>query len=100
MESWLKSLPVGALDKWLAFDSIEPIGEQWRQSAKILHAIWSGINFSAVANGAKDVKPFDEDDFMPSRYQRIKKRERVKLLMGDACKRAFNSLKAICLLKK
>lgn len=64
---WASSLPSGALNQWLAFDSIEPIGEEWMQTAKILEALYLPIYARA------EREPPDAADLMPERFQRPRK---------------------------
>lgn len=59
VQAWLRSLPRGALNFWEAFDSVEPIGEQWRQAATIA--------WSASLDKFKEAP--DQESFMPPRYQ-------------------------------
>jgi hypothetical protein len=65
---WAESLPDGALTQWLAWEQIEPIGEQWKQTAGIIHA----INVPLYARTGQEL-PTDED-FMPDRYKRPKRK--------------------------
>ena len=64
---WASSLPSGALNQWLAFDSIEPIGEEWMQTAKILEALYLPIYAKAGHNAP------DASDLMPDRFTRPRK---------------------------
>lgn len=64
VQAWLRSLPRGALNFWEAFDSVEPIGEQWSQTAMLAWA-------STIENFRDPKEP---DDFMPPRYRRKKRR--------------------------
>lgn len=64
VRAWLRALPRGALNFWEAFDAVEPIGEQWRQTAQLT---W--------ANTLENFKePREPDDFMPPRFRRKKRR--------------------------
>lgn len=65
--AWVQSLPSGVLNQWLAFDSIEPIGEDWMQTAKILEALYLPIYAKAGHNAP------DASDLMPDRFTRPKK---------------------------
>jgi hypothetical protein len=76
--AWIKSLPSGALNQWIAFDSIEPIGEEWKQTASIVHA----INLPLYARAGQEMP--DVADFMPSRYRRPK--SSAKTILKQAAK--------------
>ena len=65
--AWVESMPSGALSQWLAFDSIEPIGEDWMQTAKILEALYLPIYAKAGSDAPEAA------DYMPERYRRPKK---------------------------
>lgn len=71
--AWMQSLPSGALDQWIAFDSIEPIGEEWEQTASIVHA----INLPLFAKAGQAMP--EVADFMPSRYKRPKRSAKTML---------------------
>jgi hypothetical protein len=71
--AWMKSLPSGALNQWIAFDSIEPIGEEWEQTASIVHA----INLPLYARAGQEMP--DVVDFMPMRYRRPKRSAKAVL---------------------
>jgi hypothetical protein len=74
--AWMKSLPSGALDQWIAFDSIEPIGEEWEQTASIVHA----INLPLFARAGQAMP--EVADFMPSRYKRPKRSAKSMLMQA------------------
>lgn len=67
MDAWLRTLPRGTLDKWLAFDSIEPIGEQRLQTAEIT-AILHRLTAYTLATQGNEMAPIDIDGYMPPRY--------------------------------
>lgn len=64
VRAWLASLPRGALNFWEAFDAVEPIGEQWGQTAMLAWA-------STIENFREPKEP---EDFMPVRFRRKKRR--------------------------
>jgi hypothetical protein len=68
VEAWLSSLPQGALDFWMAFDQVNPIGDEWFQTALIAQ----NASLQTYAQAGVDVP--EVDDFMPARYKRRKKR--------------------------
>jgi hypothetical protein len=76
--AWMRSLPSGTLDRWIAFDSIEPIGEEWEQTASIVHA----INLPLFARAGQAMP--EVADFMPSRYKRPKRS--AKSMLKQAAK--------------
>jgi hypothetical protein len=61
----MRNLPRGALDAWLAFDRVEPIGEEWLRTAVIAQQ----ASFGAYCHAG--VKGPELEDFMPPRYDRI-----------------------------
>lgn len=65
----MKTLPRGALDQWLAFDSVEPIGEQWAQTAKLASLLSQSIGLQMATAGVKS-ECVTEADCMPARYHR------------------------------
>jgi hypothetical protein len=65
---WVRSLPAGVLNQWIAFDHVEPIGDDWRQTASIVRAVL----IPAFANASAEFP--DVDDFMPDHYLRPKKK--------------------------
>lgn len=64
--AWLASVPAGKLNQWIAWDTIEPMGENWMQTAKILEALYLPI----YARGDED--PPTAADLMPDRFYRPK----------------------------
>lgn len=68
MERWLTQIPPRVLDFWEAFDRIEPIGDQWQQTAMIAQQLSQGHSFQMAAVGKNyDPKPYK--DFMPARWK-------------------------------
>jgi hypothetical protein len=63
----MKTLPRGALDFWLAFDSIEPIGDEYYRDALVARS----AAMYAYCKAGKDIP--DVEDFMPGRYKRMPK---------------------------
>jgi hypothetical protein len=55
------------LDFWEAFDSVEPIGEQWRQTAETNTLIERLIEWHAAQTG-QSFEPATVDSNMPHRY--------------------------------
>lgn len=55
------------LDFWEAFDRVDPIGDDWHQSAMLAMQIYQCYSAIMARGGqATDPKPFD--DFMPPRW--------------------------------
>lgn len=80
VQAWLRSLPRGALNFWEAFDSVEPIGEHWRQAATVA--------WSASLDKFKEVR--DPDEFMPPRFRPPP--QRLELPTADEMANQFRSL--------
>ena len=55
------------LNQWLAWEQVEPIGEDWMQTAKILEALYLPI----YAKHGSDAP--EASDLMPDRYRRPRK---------------------------
>lgn len=70
-------LPAGALAQWVAWDRVEPMGEQWLQTATI--AQYSSLD--VFVRGGRDCP--EVEDFMPARYAR-KKVSLKSILMDTA----------------
>ncbi len=61
--AWLRSLPSDSfLNQWMAFDRIEPIGEEWQQTSMLA----SQVVMESYAKAGLD--PPKWEDFMPPRY--------------------------------
>lgn len=69
VEAWLDSVSPRVLDFWQAFDSIEPIGEQWRQTAETNALLSRIVEFQAAKLGMELQKTTIED-CMPQRFKR------------------------------
>ena len=67
MDAWLQTLPRGTLDKWVEFDSIEPIGEQRLQTAEITAILHRLTAYILAGQGIK-MAPLNIDGYMPPRY--------------------------------
>ena len=73
----MRKLPRGTLDKWLEFDSVEPIGEQRLQTAEIT-ALLHRLTTHTLASYGTDMKPIKIDGYMPPRYVPNEKPKPVK----------------------
>jgi len=67
VDAWMRKLPRGTLDKWLEFDSIEPIGEQRLQTAEITALLYR-LTVHTLAHNGVPMKPINIDGYMPPRY--------------------------------
>lgn len=85
VRGWLRTLPRGALDFWEAFDMVEPIGEQWSQTAQ--------LTWASTLDVFKE--PKEPDDFMPPRFIRPTKEVAAKLPTQDEAKQQFDSFLGI-----
>lgn len=68
VEAWLQSLPGGALDFWMAFDQLQPIGDEWFQTALVAQQ----ASFGAFAQAGVDIP--EVESFMPARYKPRKRK--------------------------
>lgn len=57
------------LDFWIAFDAIEPIGDQWEQTAGIRESLAAIYGILAWQND-RSADVATAMDFMPTRYRR------------------------------
>ncbi len=67
VHSWLEKLPDGALTFWEAFDRVEPIGDEWEQTAMIMEKLLVKLYAQAKMD------PPSWQDLMPPRYKRVRK---------------------------
>jgi len=67
------------LRQWEAFDAVEPIGEQWHQTAQLTYWIKQLVDIEIMKSGGK---PNNADvlDFMPPRFSKPKQ-PKAKLKM-------------------
>lgn len=91
---WLEEVNPNVLDFWQAFDSIEPIGENWRQAAQITTIVERLIEFTAAINGSENFTPSTIDDNMPARYHREKKAKVLSDAKPQDSNLQFHSLAA------
>jgi hypothetical protein len=70
------------MDFWMAFDSVEPIGESWRQTAETNSMLSNVIAYQAAGMGIK-IDPGTIEDNMPSRYMRAKRPKEAKSIPSD-----------------
>ena len=84
---WLRSLPTGVLNQWMAYDMVDPLGEQWRQTASTIQAVLT----PAFANARAELPEIDV--FMPEHCLRsqkklssvlFKSKDEAKLIAGKA----------------
>ena len=87
---WLKSLPSGVLSQWMAYDMIDPLGEQWKQTASTIQAVLT----PAFANARAELP--EVDVFMPEHCLRPQKKlSSVLFKSGDETKRIADKAKAV-----
>jgi hypothetical protein len=60
------------LDKWAAFDAVEPIGERWLQTAQLTTMVERLIEQNALHRGFDKFTPTTIENNMPPRYRREK----------------------------
>lgn len=85
VNAWLKSLPAGSLDYWLAFDRVEPIGEERLQHAELMQQVAAQL----MVHAKIDLP--EVEDFMPARFERTKK-QKPKLPDQSQMKSMFNQI--------
>ena len=72
VEAWLDRVPARVLDFWQAFDSLEPIGEHWKQTAETNALLAKLVDFQAAKIGV-ELEPTTVEDCMPARFRRKQK---------------------------
>ena len=63
---WVRSIPAGQLNQWVAWDRVEPMGEAWLQTATLAQA----AHLDLFVRAGRDCPEIE--DFMPVRYARKK----------------------------
>lgn len=66
---------------WEAFDRVEPIGQQWRQTAQMQSSLSLLGSTILVAHGFESREPFGWQDYMPPRFKRLP--QDVKTVTND-----------------
>jgi hypothetical protein len=67
----MTEVPARVLDFWTAFDRIEPIGDQWEQTATLAQTLSQGHAVTMACAGQElKSKPYTE--FMPARWEEVK----------------------------
>lgn len=69
---WLDRVDRSVLDFWIAFDSIEPIGDEWQQIAEVKQLLTQLAAFIVAKYGINLEIPVS-DELMPDRYRREKR---------------------------
>lgn len=87
VDQWLTETPARVLDYWEAFDRVEPIGDQWLQTAQICEMLSRGHTVAMAAVGQK-LEPKTIEDLMPARWVAPKTRKAPKRGLGLNAMRA------------
>jgi len=98
VEAWMDSVPQRVLDFWQAFDLVEPIGEQWLQTAETNQLIARLVEHEAARLGV-EMTPTTIEELMPQRFMREKK-TKLKSKAKAVHASTFNSLAAAFGLKE
>lgn len=91
VQAWLETVPKHVLDFWQAFDSVEPIGEAWKQAAQTQCLLERQIELEAMKVGAK-FEPSTFERHMPARYSPEPKRQPKRT--KNTTKKEFETLGA------
>jgi hypothetical protein len=51
VEAWLDSIDPSVIDRWLAYDRIEPISTPWHHTAEVCRQIWEALQYWAAKQG-------------------------------------------------
>ena len=76
VEGWLDSQPKAVIDFWEAFDSLEPVGDHWMQTAT-LASVLDALMAIVAATGGMKKEIRDWESFMPNRFERSAKPVRL-----------------------
>jgi glutamate-1-semialdehyde aminotransferase len=89
----MDSVPARVLDFWQAFDSLEPIGEHWRQTAETNSLLARLIECQAAKLGVK-LDTTTVEDCMPLRFLRKQatKKPEAKATEKDQFQQITNAL--------
>lgn len=93
VEAWMDSVPARVLDFWQAFDSLEPIGEHWKQTAETNALLARLVEFQAAKLGA-ELETTTVEDCMPERYRRKKRSQKVDDSAKNAVPNQFQQVAA------
>ena len=74
MDTWLASIDPTLIERWLAYDRLEPISSPWQHTATLAFAMWEAIRRLATAQGV-DLPARLPDAWIPSRESRETPRE-------------------------
>lgn len=86
----MQQLPANTLNQWIAFDRVEPMGEEWMQTASIIQA----MNMPIYARAGKEMP--EAEVFMPPRYRRPRLRKSSALFSAaDATGKIAGQVKAM-----
>jgi hypothetical protein len=77
VEAWLEGVEPRVLEFWQAFDFVEPIGEQWRQTAETNKLLSRVVELMAARFGI-EMEPTTIEELMPQRYKPEKKPKKEK----------------------
>jgi hypothetical protein len=78
----LERMRPGLLDEWIAFEAVEPSGQQWLQTAIIANEVASLAALVQVLMGSKSVQWPKLQNFMPGR--KAEKPEKPKETAAEA----------------
>jgi hypothetical protein len=88
----MTEVPARVLDFWQAFDRIEPIGDQWLQSAMLAQMASQGHSLQMAAVGQSH-SPKSYEDFMPERWKPDKKAPEPRKGLGLNAMRAKQEMR-------
>lgn len=77
VKEFMMRVPRRVLDFWVAFDRIEPIGEEWLQNSILGHEL-SRLRSTIYAVNGTEVVPQPFEDYMPIRWTGRDKKNKPK----------------------
>lgn len=72
----------GQLDEWLAFEKLEPSGDDWERTSLLLSQLLNAIQGVAAGFGGGKVEPIEWDHFVKFRTGEREKQERRKAMQA------------------
>jgi hypothetical protein len=66
VEAWLDSIDPSVIDRWLAYDRLEPISAPWQHTAQVCAALWEAIAIIAAGQGV-ELPPRSGEYWIPDR---------------------------------
>lgn len=80
VDAMLASGEAGQLDEWLAYEKLEPSGDDWERTSLLLSQLLNAIQGIAAGFGGGQAEPIEWDHFVKFRSLEREKQERRKAI--------------------